>query len=468
MRLANRAESSHDPITLSASESRFSLLGWFSILSLITIAVIGISMMSFMTIFLKNKLLMQDAILSRDFIEGIVATENTRTYLQRREPNHSQALLDAFTAHVPTFPDVVRANLFGVDRFVIWSSNPKLVGMRFADNRELEIALTGQIVVETGETAVAGGKPEHIGLASAAGPHGRQRFVEAYIPIRDESGKAVLAVIEIYKLPNALFETIDSGLRLVWLAAAGGGILLYVTLFGIVWKAHTIMREQRERLIAAERLAVIGEMAATVAHAIRNPLASIRSTAEIGLEDDRAGTEASFNKIMRQIDRVDAWIRELLIGSIGSDEVREDVDIEAVIRECLDSLKVETDLQNIEVSFEPRQTPPLRGARVQLTRAITNVLTNAVQAMPKGGRLVVESHATRGGNLEIVIGDSGHGMGPSLARRVFEPFMTTKPNGTGLGLALARRIIERHAGRIRLETSEGHGTRIILNLPQSP
>ncbi|GEP07864.1 hypothetical protein MOX02_59020 [Methylobacterium oxalidis] len=340
--------------------------------------------------------------------------------------------------------------------------------MRFADNHELEIALTGQIVVETGEIAIASGKPEHIGLASAAGPHSRQRFVEAYIPIRDESGKAVLAVIEIYKLPNALFEAIDSGLRLVWLAAAGGGILLYVTLFGIVWKAHTMMREQRERLIAAERLAAIGEMAATVAHAIRNPLASIRSTAEIGLEEDRAGTEASFNKIMRQIDRVDAWIRELLIGSIGSDEVREVVDIEAVIRECLDNLKAETDVQKIEVSFEPRQTPRLRGARVQLARAITNVLTNAVQAMPTGGRLVVESHATRDGNLEIVIEDSGHGMGPSLARRVFEPFMTTKPNGTGLGLALARRIIERHAGRIRLETSEGCGTRIILNLPQSP
>jgi signal transduction histidine kinase len=137
-----------------------------------------------------------------------------------------------------------------------------------------------------------------------------------------------------------------------------------------------------------------------------------------------------------------------------------------VIRECLDGLKVEMQVRGIEVVHREGQPRRVRGCRAQLSRALGNVLTNAVQAMPRGGRLMVETSEPEAGNLEVVVEDTGPGMPPSLARRVFKPFFTTKPNGTGLGLALSRRIVERHAGRIRLDSRLGHGTRVILSLPR--
>ena len=109
--------------------------------------------------------------------------------------------------------------------------------------------------------------------------------------------------------------------------------------------------------------------------------------------------------------------------------------------------------------------PEILGDATQLEQAFLNLALNAIEAMPHGGQLRVESHATRNGSVQIVVEDTGRGMPERVRRRVFRPLFTTKPNGTGLGLSLARRILERHAGGIDLESAEGRGTRVVLTLP---
>lgn len=444
--------------------TRFNLLRRFSILSLVTILATGGAMTWFLTHFLTRHMLMQDAEVSRDFIESIVTTEKSRAYLEGREADTSRKLFDAFVEHIPTLPDVVRANLYATDGRVIWSTDKDLVGRRFSDNDELEKAAQGEIALETGLVASDASKAEHVGLEEKASRRERRRFVEAYLPIRDEAGSKVLAVIEVYKVPRSLFEAIDAGVHLVWLSAAVGGLVLYGVLFSIVWRAHVVMRDQREQLVEAETLAAIGEMAAAVAHGIRNPLASIRSTAEIAREEDRRGVEGCLDDIMRLVDRVDGWIRELLAGSGDQHLVAQRVDVGAIVRECLEGIAPEMRGRHIALTYREASLPAVRGSRAPLTQALSSLLSNAVQAMPEGGRLAVESRVADDA-LEIVIEDTGRGMSPAVARRAFRPLFTTKPNGIGLGLALARRIVERHAGRIDLESQEGRGTRVVMRLP---
>ena len=449
----------------SSVQKPFSLLRWFSIFSFAALVIVGIAGALFLTRYLTAHMLMRDAEVSRDFIESILTTEKGRDYLARRQPVVAASDLDPFIEHLPTLPDVVRANFYGVDRAVIWSSDKQLVGKRFEDNDELEKALRGEIVVGSGTIAADQRKPEHVGLTTKATEGESDRFVEEYLPIRDEAGKNVIAVIELYKLPRDLFHSIDEGVRFVWVSVAIGGLLLYLAFFWIVRRADVLMRAQRERLVEAETLTAMGEMAAAIAHGIRNPLASIRSAAELAREEDRAGANECLQDIIAQADRLGGWVRELLAASRSSGLTVGQVDLNHLIRESLEGASAELRRQGIELTLQEGTLPSIRGSRAPLAHAFSSVISNAIEAMPQGGRLRVQSRTTDKGLIEIAVEDTGVGMPARVARRAFRPLFTTKPNGVGLGLSLARRIVERHAGRIDLDSGAGRGTRVVFTLP---
>jgi two-component system, NtrC family, sensor histidine kinase HydH len=437
----------------------FNLLRWFSLLSLVTIFVTGAAMAGFVTRYLTRHMLQRDAEVSREFIESIINTEYARLGTGTK-PKELSEIQDRLVEHISKLPDVVRANLYGSDRVVIWSSEHRLIGQRFDKNHELETALRGDIVVETAEN-----KPEHVWLFESGDMEGARRFVEAYLPIRDQAGQHVVAVAEIYKTPHALFEAIDRGVRLVWTSAAVGGIALYVALFWVVRRADQIMHQQRARIVEAETMAAIGEMAASVAHSIRNPLASIRSAAELAQEEEGDVLKECLSNITDQADRIDGWVRGLLTASRDSALPVEQLDLNAIISETLEGAAIEMQRRGIELAVHAGLLPCIRGTRLPLSHAVRSVVSNAVEAMPQGGKLRVVSRSTDAGFVEIIFEDSGPGIPPRLTDRAFSPLFTTKPNGLGLGLTLSRLIVERHAGRIALESAEGRGTRVVLSLP---
>jgi signal transduction histidine kinase len=227
------------------------------------------------------------------------------------------------------------------------------------------------------------------------------------------------------------------------------------------------IRENQERLVRAERLSAIGEMAARVAHEIRNPLVAIGGFARsllrsVGREDPK---REALEIIVDEVRRLEAIVREVLDYSRPSSPRLGPVAVEKLVSEALELLRWEMDGVGVHASVEaPGSLPPARADRDQLFQALVNVLRNAVHAMPRGGRIVARLKALPGG-VEIAVEDNGVGMSPEVKARIFEPFYTTKPAGSGLGLTIAAQIVRDHQGETRVESREGEGTTVFMRIP---
>jgi len=236
-------------------------------------------------------------------------------------------------------------------------------------------------------------------------------------------------------------------------------------------KSTMELKRTQERLIRSEKLAAIGQLAAGVAHELRNPLGVIKnSTYYLKEKIDKSNLtlidpsiSEFINIIENEISLSDKIIRDLLNFSLITKPVVKPSDINKVIKYILsvtrtpDNIKVETNLK-----------PNLKEAMIdpyQIRQAFNNLILNAFQSMDNGGRLWITSRE-RGGFIEIVFKDTGCGIKEEDQKKVFDPLFTTKPaKGFGLGLAVTQGIIEGHEGYIELKSGVGKGTTFIVRLP---
>ena len=236
---------------------------------------------------------------------------------------------------------------------------------------------------------------------------------------------------------------------------------------------RTLKRQQadqerlRDELRRSEHLAALGRLLAGVAHEVRNPLAGIRSTVQLWERlPDRARTPASMTAVIGAVDQLDGLIARLLHFARADGNERQPVDLGQVVAESLDLVQAQADSQNaiLERDLTPG-LPPVPGAVNALRQVVLNLLTNALQAMPNGGRLRCSTRLRPEGAIELRVEDSGHGVAEADRPRLFEPFFTTRSEGTGLGLALGREIVVGHGGRIELESSGPDGSVFVVVLP---
>jgi signal transduction histidine kinase len=434
---------------------------WFMTLSLACVVLSAVGTALVLSRFLTEHMLQRDAEVSAEFIESIVRAERTWDWFANPDRVDARSPLDSFFNHVAQMPGVVRANVYQRDGRVLWSSDPAVIGRQFSDNPELEQAFAGRVLVEHG--AVDPTKPEHVALDTATGG---SRFMEAYLPVWDADRQSVVGVVEIYRLPQALFRAVDQGVRLVWMSSVAGAALLYLALAWLVRRAGRAIREQQERLVEAESLAAIGAVASAVAHGIRNPLASMRSSAELAADEGTAeAAREAFADIVREADRLEGWVRDLMLQTRGEQVVPEMVALLPLLRESLQSLAPLAERRGVRLELDAQDAPRILGTPGALAQAIENILGNAVEASPDGGAVTVGVRPAEAGRLvEIRIADSGPGLPPGLSRAGPTRFFSTKPRGTGLGIALARRIIGGHGGSIAL-TSSSRGTIATIRLP---
>ncbi|HEX4261623.1 MAG TPA: HAMP domain-containing sensor histidine kinase [Acetobacteraceae bacterium] len=221
----------------------------------------------------------------------------------------------------------------------------------------------------------------------------------------------------------------------------------------------------------SERLAALGRIAAGVAHEVRNPIAAMRLRAENALA---AGTgagaaatgrqEAALRAILTQIARLDALTRDLLgSGTQAAPWPRTVADVRGFLAARLDALAEAARASGVVLSLEAPEGIAARFDPERIGRAIDNLVLNAVQNTPHGGRVLVAARRA-GESLQLSVSDTGRGVPPALRPHLFEPFVTGRPDGTGLGLAIVRETVEAHGGRVRaLHPQEG--TTITIDLP---
>jgi signal transduction histidine kinase len=224
-----------------------------------------------------------------------------------------------------------------------------------------------------------------------------------------------------------------------------------------------------ERQLAdQERLAALGQMAATVAHEIKNPLSSIKSIAQVMSEDERLSGEYArdLSLIVGETDRLSQSVTQLLSFARRDSPAEVPCRIEQLIASVVGLFRPEAEEQGITVECSIESDEELDGVAVSAVRdSLANLLLNAMQATPPGGRVIVEAKRLDGQAL-IAVRDGGPGIPTEIQQRIWEPFFTTKQRGTGLGLAIVRKRMEEAAGSARLAPKEnGQGARFELRVP---
>ena len=308
--------------------------------------------------------------------------------------------------------------------------------------------------------------------------------LKAYIPFRLEDKMVpqsgpVVGVFEITQ--NISGDLVEIGnfrlIILITLVVIMG--LLFLVLRQIVKQAGVILERRQEeqrnlesQLHQSERLAALGEMTAGVAHEVRNPLGIISSTAE--LLQERLGKYEPQNRlaqiIVEESNRLNDKVTEFLDFARPRVPNLRPCDLEAVLNRSLELLDPEINRLGIAVERRYHLNGRVLAADPDLLhQAFLNLLLNAIQAMPGGGRLTVETRsAPNGHGGEIIFRDSGEGIDPENQKKILNPFFTTKEKGSGLGLPIVKSIVESHRGALRIDSAPGEGTAVTLTLPELP
>lgn len=251
-----------------------------------------------------------------------------------------------------------------------------------------------------------------------------------------------------------------------------GGLALALTLtVNLGRKLRKQSQEQRrlrEELRRSEHLAALGKLLAGVAHEVRNPLAAIRSTVQLWQRlPHTARNPDSLEAVIQSVDRLNSTVSQLLVFARADHAAQDAVHVDQLWRETLDLLAAQADEQGVERVLEaPGDLPCASGSAGALRQVFLNLATNALQAMPDGGRFEVRIRQDRGEErIEIDVSDNGPGIAEADRAHLFEPFFTTRPEGTGLGLALCRELMVQQGGEISYLPNASQGATFRLYLP---
>jgi PAS domain S-box-containing protein len=225
--------------------------------------------------------------------------------------------------------------------------------------------------------------------------------------------------------------------------------------------------ESHKKLVVAERLATIGEVATQVGHDLRNPLTSIKGAAYYLKMDKNIKLDKNAIKMLDTIDDSITYSDKIITDLLDFSQEIKLKPVGKIVRDIVtDAISSITVPKKVNVINSTESEPTIRADSLLIRRVLHNVFINAFDAMPDGGTLKIESKEN-GENVSIRICDSGVGMPKNVIEKVFTPFFTTKARGVGLGLAICKRIVEAHGGSISVESKKGKGTCVTIILPKN-
>jgi two-component system sensor histidine kinase HydH len=312
-----------------------------------------------------------------------------------------------------------------------------------------------------------------LGLESLGGQKKVTTYIPLKFPLRDEV--IIIGILEMVLDMTEQYNSIAKFQYTIFGMSILIMIIIFFALLFIVRKAERIIEsrtiEQRklvEQLNLAERLAALGEMVAGVSHEIKNPLGIIQSTAELLNNMPEAGEKHKrlSSVITEESIRLNRIVTEFLDFSRPHELNLQKFFLSDIIQKNIDFLKPEIDKKGISVNTNiDGQKYPITADQDLLHRVLMNLIINAMQAMPDEGSINIDITEGKGEYI-IEIKDSGCGISSENLNKIFNPFFTTKEKGSGLGLPIVRKIVEGHGGTIEIESREGEGTGVTLNLPK--
>ena len=392
--------------------------------------------------------------------------------------------------------EIVRIKVWSTDETVVYSDDKEIIGETFHDNEELDDALAGDVEYEISDLEAS----ENVSEKSY------DNLMEIYIPIKSDSNQ-VVGVIETYTSMEAINTYIENANTIIFLISLIGitAVTLIVIFTFNAFKKNVIkpiidihknakeiengnleikskplgydelqnltneieimasrLKESKEKIIKAERLSAIGELASRFAHDLRNPLQVIRLSLSILKEKYGSNSVISkdFARIERSIQRMSHQI-EGVMDFIGTKPLQlQTISVGEIIRSVI---KNDSIPDSVKISYPPNDIT-IDCDREKLEVVFENIFLNARQAMNDAGTINIKLEENNGW-VRLEIKDSGPGIPEEVLPKIFDPLFTTKQEGTGLGLSSVKNIIEQHNGTVHVKTETGLGTTFVLSLP---
>jgi len=346
------------------------------------------------------------------------------------------------------------------------------VRRRIGDGLVGMVAQRGQPLLAT--KSFLGSSVEYVSQPSPSDVIGPAPIALSF-PIR--SGDRVLGVISVSARRSGEPFTPDDVAHMSSLSGQLAGAIEGARAYERLSKAHATLHQAQKQLVFSERLKAVGQMAAGVAHDFNNVLSIILGRAQSLLRQlqdgalDRAAAEPALQSIVKtSLQGVETIKRIQDFSRIRKDVPRSPVDLHEIVRDAVEIARpkwkeqCEAEGRSIEVALDLGEVPAVGGNLYELTQAVSNLIFNAVEAMPQGGRLSFKT-CREGEAAVLEVADTGTGMDEETCRRVFEPFYSTKPAGQGLGASIIYGIVTRHRGQIAVHSKPGAGTTFRITLP---
>ncbi|XXM70339.1 ATP-binding protein [Lysinibacillus sphaericus] len=235
----------------------------------------------------------------------------------------------------------------------------------------------------------------------------------------------------------------------------------------VIARDITRFRENEEMMIVSEKMSVIGQLAAAVAHEIRNPLTSLKGFIQL-MQATGSVDHDHLDIMLSEVDRIDLISGEMLILGKQQDLHYQVENVDSILKQVIVLMEAQANIDSVSIDYKPYSADSLYvEAEVnQLKQVFINIIKNAVEAIPADRKGKVSISLNRkDGDAMIIVSDNGSGMAPELIEKVGVPFYSTKEKGTGLGLAICKKIIEKHKGKIVFHSEKQKGTVVEICLP---
>lgn len=451
----------------------------FAAVSLLIIGAVVVATSIAESSFYRRAIIRHESIIFSDMVRVIASRDEADRVLSSWDlKNFTENAAQADLAHtfsvLKHLSGFARIKVFSPDQIIVWSDAPHLIGTPPSHHKEdLARAFAGEVrvVFDAEQNAKVAEDLPQVPLL--------ELYVPFTLPDTGNAGNKVTGVLSIYRSPTEINNTIQRGLYLLWFVTGLGGLILYAALYRLFYAVYysrkkfelqfNLLSREQGRLMQIEKLSALGQMVSEIAHQLNNPLVGVINLAQLAEREvaNPQRVKELLGEIRKAGDHCRDFVQRMLrINKIARPEWQP-TDMNELASSTIDYFQRSLD-GNLSVKLEASaETIILQVDPILVRNALFNLIHNAVQAAPTGTVTVSLALDEQDGvaGCRIAVSDSGPGIAPEVADKLFNPLFTTRPDGTGLGLSIAQHIAALHHGYIRAENNPGGGAIFTMWLP---